>query len=271
MGTLCFTVDFDRDSNAPVAGEMPARSMSGGRIVSPRFSASAEGAAVLVEMLDGLGIPGTFFSEAETLAESRADLSGHEVALHGLAHEDLAGSYGGRPLSEAEIEGIVGKACGIVADVVGTRPLGFRAPYMRPPGCLPGVLSRLGFEYDSSNYSESGRVAAIAGGVLGLPVLRVPDGKGGKITSYLWPMHEGNREPSDFLALHDAAGDGVLVLATHTWHMSSTADGRAMGKAEREGNLRRTIEVVEAALDAGFGAKTCIAAVRSRGSRRRGP
>lgn len=264
MGTLCFTIDFDRDSNTPVEGVMPASSMFEGKIVPPRFSASADGAAILVEMLDDLGISGTFFAEAETLSKSRnVCISGHEVALHGLAHENLAGLYSGKHMSEVKIKEIVRTSCDIVADVVGTRPLGFRAPYMKPPACLPHILSSMGFKYDSSYYSEVGQPYGLGDGLVEIPALRVSDGKGGKITSYLWPMHENKRKPSDFEVLHDAVGKGILVLATHTWHMCATSEGRAMEKEECEANLRKTVEVIESALDTGFKAKACIDVARS--------
>ena len=93
MRTLCFTVDLDRDVNEPVFGSVCAASKDRGEGNSPRFASAGKGTEKLVELFDELGIRATFFAEARTLHRSGAFslIKGHEVALHGMDHEDFSG------------------------------------------------------------------------------------------------------------------------------------------------------------------------------------
>ena len=63
---LYFTVDADRDVNIPIPGSVAAGSIDRGSGTGPRFSSSERGMSVLVDLLDDIGVRGTFFLEGRT-------------------------------------------------------------------------------------------------------------------------------------------------------------------------------------------------------------
>jgi len=70
---------------------------------------------------------------------------GHEVACHGLLHwknECLLGRI--------EQEQRIKEASGIIGEIIGTRPVGFRAPCLRANRDTFNILSENGYLYDSS-------------------------------------------------------------------------------------------------------------------------
>lgn len=261
MGTLCFTVDFDRDVNTPVPGKSKAGSLCDGNPCEPRFSSSSEGLGILLDILRDLGIKATFFVEAETYVECGSpDLGKHEVALHGLGHEDFTGESTGIPISVDGAREILRTARDTVAKASGTVPKGFRAPYMKAPEYLPGLLKSEGFVYDSSYYSENGMVPVPYDlrGIVEIPASKIVDPNGKTIASYLWPMHEGKRKPSDYQAFIDSDCKGTIVLATHTWHMVETLSGGKLQPEEIEKNAEDTASVISDFIDAGYKPMTCM-------------
>ena len=93
---LYFTVDADRDVNIPIPGSVAAGSIDRGSGTGPRFSSSERGMRILAELLDGLGVRGTFFMEGRTAEVTDCSfLAGHCIGLHGYDHEDLTGAQTG--------------------------------------------------------------------------------------------------------------------------------------------------------------------------------
>lgn len=85
-------------------------------------------------------------------AEQHSDLvraiaaEGHEIAALGYAHEDYAGA--------PEDAALLARTHGILTDLTGTKPLGWRAPTgVLQPETLAEV-AKLGYAYDASNQDD---------------------------------------------------------------------------------------------------------------------
>ena len=136
---LYFTVDADRDVNIPIPGSVAAGSIDRGSGTGPRFSSSERGMSVLVDLLDDIGVRGTFFLEGRTAEMADCSvLSGHCIGLHGYDHEDLTGAQTG---IVPDAEEVLRRGYGAVSDAV-SRPTCFRAPYMT---VNPEILSTVRF------------------------------------------------------------------------------------------------------------------------------
>ncbi len=256
---LCLTVDLDRDVNLPVEGRTAAGSVDRGAGTAPRFASAERGLELLSGLLDELGMRATYFAEAETLAavDGIGHLSGHETGMHGVAHEDLTA------LGDGDAADVLRRSAEAVADAVGRRPVCFRAPYMKADARIRGLLGGLGVRIDSSEYAPAA-AAARPYMLDGLTEVAVPEGRdrdGRRITGYLWPMHEGRRPPADFIGLPAGLEEGVIVLATHTWHLCESRDRGIMDPETVAANLGDVREVLTGLMDAGFPPMTLPAAV----------
>ena len=119
-----------------------------------------EGLPVILDMLDKFKIKATFFISGELFLggnpHSRNEdsitltslqniaKSGHEIASHGFKHEDHS------RLSRSTLIEEIKKSRDIIWEYTGIEPVGFRAPQFKISDNLFGVLSELGFTYDSS-------------------------------------------------------------------------------------------------------------------------
>ena len=255
--TLCFTVDLDRDVNEPVFGSVSAASKDFGEGNAPRFASSGRGAELIVDLLDELGIKATFFAEARALHRSGAfnSVKGHEVALHGMDHEDFSGEKTGIHMDEGDMREIIERSISLIRDCVGYQPKGFRAPYMNSDDTLMSFLPEYGIRYDSSYYSYLSpdmHPYRLDNGIIEIPVPKGTDGNGRSITSYLWPMHEGERGPEDFIALADKMENGTFVLATHSWHICETYSKGTLGDDDVKRNVDGIRTILETLMDRGF-------------------
>ncbi len=267
MRTLCFTVDLDRDVNEPVMGSVCAVSRDRGQGNAPRFSSSGRGTELLVEMLDDLGVKATFFAEARTLHRSGAFnfVKGHEVALHGMDHEDFSGEKTGIHMDEGDMREIIERSISLIRDCVGYQPKGFRAPYMNADDTLMSFLPEYGIRYDSSYYSYAEKEMLpyrLENRMVEIPAVKGNDRNGKQITSYLWPMHEGEREMHDFIDLARQIENGIFVLATHSWHICETYSGGILSDAAVEENLGKVRTILETLMDDGFRVSTMSDAIQ---------
>lgn len=255
MRAVAFTVDVDRDVNLACKGDVCSIS-SGGK--HPRFDSSARGLELMAGLLEEMGVKGTFFWEgrtAEVLSE-RIDLKGlmrgQEVALHGYDHEDFAGKETGIPLGLESTKAILDKGTAALDRVFGKDARGFRAPYQRVTDDLLDELRARNCLYDSSDTVElvDGKVRPYRNrnGLPEIPVCWSRDGRGKRIVSYLWPYHEGKRSISDYLDLVNGFQDGLLVMATHSWHpVESYCSGLRTKEHAEQGmaDLRTLLEHIE--------------------------
>lgn len=106
----------------------------------------------LLGRLDQVRSKATFFVVGELVPDC-ADLlnqlhhDGHEISLHGYSHRHLA------RMSQNEFRNELERGRGILGDLLGTAPSGFRAPYFsltRESMWAPNILAELGFVYSSS-------------------------------------------------------------------------------------------------------------------------
>ena len=255
MRAVAFTVDVDRDVNLACQGEICSIS-NGGK--HPRFDSSAKGLEMICGLLEEMGVLGTFFWEGRTaeILSERMDLKGlmrhQEVALHGYDHEDFAGKETGLPLDLESVRNGLDKGTEALDGAFGRKTRGFRAPYQRVTEVLLDELKARGFLYDSSDTVElnGGKVRAyrLPNGLPEAPVCWSRDGRGKKIVSYLWPYHEGKRPISDYMDLVDSFHDGLLVIATHSWHpVESYCFGLRTKEEVEDGmaDLRTLLEHIE--------------------------
>ena len=247
MRYAAFTVDVDRDINEPRSGQLEGCSRG---YPTPRFSSTLRGTALLADLLNELGIKGTFFLEGEMAercgkGELYALLHGQEIASHGYAHEDLTGTSTGIIPSIDWLDAIVGRSLAAIEDAFGRRPAGFRAPYQHFDGTVASVLARRGLVYDSSLFADApGRPYRLQEGLMEVPLLQGTGPDGRRMQSYLWPLHEGRRPPSHYLHLMPQQEGGVMVLADHSWHVVESLKGpRTDDQIEQEmGSVRAILE-----------------------------
>lgn len=246
---LYFTVDVDRDCNIPIQGTSVAGSIDRGSGTAPRFSSSEAGLPMIVDILDDLGIRGTFFVEGRTAEMTDCScLHGHRIGFHGYDHEDLTGRETG---VVPDAEAVLARGFDAVADAV-SRPECFRAPYMTADGRILDIVKGLGICADSSEYTSVGGDPApyVRDGLTVYPVPKATDRRGKTIAAYLWPMHEGKRIPQDYIDM--ASGMHDLVLATHSWHMVESRQDGPMSASRIESNASDVRRVLEGILDLGF-------------------
>lgn len=246
---LYFTVDADRDANIPVPGQAAAGSIDRGSGTAPRFSSSERGMSVLAELLDGIGVRGTFFVEGRTAEMTECSvLSGHCIGLHGYDHEDLTGTETG---VIPDVENVLRRGYDAVSDRL-SKPTCSRAPYMRADERILNIFKGLGIRADSSFYTTVGGPTDPygIGGMTEYPVPKMKDSRGKTIAAYLWPMHEGKRVPQDYIDM--ASEVGTLVLATHTWHMVERREQGVMDDGWVRKNADDVRQVIEGILDLGF-------------------
>jgi len=263
MRSAAFTVDVDRDVNLAERGRYDAVSKAhASHDSSPRFSSAERGLRLTVDLLDEMGIKGTFFLEGDALRaiarslDVRSLLAKHEVASHGVCHEDLTGEETGICLTGPEVAQVIEEGANVIEDICGRRPQGFRAPYQHIDGTALEALADMGFAYDSSITAQvsEGRIAPwhLDNGLLEIPVASGKDARGKKIVSYLWPMHEGKRVPADYVHLASSVRSGALVLATHSWHITETYGRGILEQDEVAKNLGDLRKVLEGTLDTGM-------------------
>jgi len=103
----------------------------------------------ILDLLDELGVPSTFFVPGKTIEQwpgvARDIVSaGHEIGHHGWWHE----TYFDHSLNEQEK--IITRSQELLESVTGRRAVGFRSPSGDIAEGTPALLERLGFAYSSS-------------------------------------------------------------------------------------------------------------------------
>ncbi|MFB6672980.1 polysaccharide deacetylase [Streptomyces sp. NPDC056390] len=141
-GYVCVTFDFDALSSWMARGMLTATPRSRGE-----FAAVA--VPRLLHILESRGITATWFvpgHTALTYPELTRELieRGHEVAVHGHAHENVAA------LEPAEERAVLQRSLDALKEVTGTLPRGFRAPAWDLSDASADLLVEYGLAYDSS-------------------------------------------------------------------------------------------------------------------------
>jgi len=254
---VAFTVDVDRDVNQACQGQLCSISQGGGA----RFSSSADGLKAVLRVLERAGTKATFFWEGRTAQELSKNMDlpsmmkGHEVAMHGHEHEDFSGEGTGIPMDRGMVKQALDQGDAALDAVFGKAPRGFRAPYQRVSVPLLEELVARGCLYDSSETAQlmDGRVVPYRNsyGLLEAPVCWSRDRKGRKIVSYLWPYHEGKRPMSDYMDLVEQFDEGLLVIATHSWHMVESFCGGLHPQERIERGMKELGDLLDAVKGSG--------------------
>lgn len=145
-GTVCLTFDFDAVSLWIARGMYTPTPVSRGEfgaVAVPR----------ILNLLAARGLPSTWFipgHTVETYPEVCQEIveAGHEVALHGYAHENVA------TMEEEQERAMFRRTYDIVSSLVGAAPKGFRAPSWDLSPHTLEILLELGLLYDSSLMSH---------------------------------------------------------------------------------------------------------------------
>ncbi|HSV41790.1 MAG TPA: polysaccharide deacetylase family protein, partial [Methanomassiliicoccales archaeon] len=229
---------------------------------SPRFDSSLTGLELIVDLLNDLNIQGTFFFEARTALNMarKTDLAslmtGHEVACHAYDHEDLTGEKTGTVLTPPEVEDVLERSISAMHEIFGMGRMGFRAPYLACDERLGFMLFDKDFKYDSSvvvpMVEGSVRPYLTPSGLMQVPIASGTDRKGKKIVAYLWPLHEGKRQLQDYVDLQSQFRDGLLVLATHSWHLVENFRDGLLDKGQMEWQMETLRDLLSACMDDGL-------------------
>lgn len=141
-GTVCLTFDLDGPSSWLARGMTTATPRSRGEfagVAAPR----------VLEVLRRRELVSTWFVPAHTV-QTWPDLcraivaDGHEIALHGYAHENVA------TLAEADERDLLARSIAVFEDLLQVRPTGFRAPAWDLSDASVRLLVEHGIGYDSS-------------------------------------------------------------------------------------------------------------------------
>jgi peptidoglycan/xylan/chitin deacetylase (PgdA/CDA1 family) len=141
-GTVCLTFDFDAVSlwmSRDMVTPTPVSRGEFGAVAVPR----------VLDLLSARGIPSTWFIPGHTV-ETYPDVcreivgAGHEVGLHGYAHENVGA------LDEKQEREMFRRIHGLVGDLAGAPPKGNRAPAWDLTPHTAEILLELGLVYDSS-------------------------------------------------------------------------------------------------------------------------
>lgn len=150
-GTRCAVVlSFDLDAETLWLSRNPA-SADSPVVLSQGAYGPRVGVPRLLRMMERAGVRGTFFVPGWVVEKHREVVreivaTGHEVGYHGYLHERVRD-----PQEEMET---ISRCRGLMGDLLGVAPVGYRAPMFE---ILQGTMERLadaGFEY-SSNFMDS--------------------------------------------------------------------------------------------------------------------
>lgn len=251
---VAFTIDVDRDCAAPIKGFKQAGSKTWkGTDLQPTFGNSINGFKDWAGILEGKGIPATFFIEGELADKLRKQSGGeslkgmvkqHEVGSHGFAHEDFTGESTGVKMTQEEIEDSLKKSVEAIENAFGVTPAGVRTPYLHYSTEIHDAVSRH-FQYDSSFY---GTRIKREKGVPRIPVLEGLDESGNKMQGYFWKLMEGDRNPEQYVSLVRRAVDGgakLVVLATHSWHHYLSEDGTKKSPETAYAEMQKITDILE--------------------------
>lgn len=131
VSIVAFTVDLEQDCPPFLSG----------------YRGMEQGFPRLLEMLNRLGVPATFFTTGDVAARFPNAVrqlldDGHELGCHGMTH--TAFTTLDRPAARAEIEESADRLRAF------GRVTSFRAPYLQFPDAYVDLLEANGFEMDSS-------------------------------------------------------------------------------------------------------------------------
>lgn len=143
----CVVLSFDVDAETAFLGDPHAQDRPG--LLSMGRYGRGPGLDRILALLQKHHVPAQFFvpgfvAEYDRSVVERIAAAGHPVGHHGYRHEPLQGVP---PEREAEI---LARGMAPLAECLGRRPIGYRAPLWEVSRATFGLLVNEGFLYDSS-------------------------------------------------------------------------------------------------------------------------
>lgn len=277
MVFIFICIDFDRDYAVPMEGYKHAVSKvlkdeSNEDLRNPELAVSLRGtvesATLLFPYLKNNRVPTTFYYEARTLNLFKSkyprlfDLLKQpffEHGLHGYDHEDLTGEESGIKFSHEEEYALLKSAKEEVERLLSTTIYGFRAPYMKLSKNTLPILSRLGFNYDSSIYRETEtgiNPYKTSDNLIEFPVIKTPKKSMGGMYTYLWPLFEGKRTEEEIIrnyvqiVRNSEKKKSYFSINLHSWHFAyNISQNRFLAKEEIQENINSFTKLVEELID----------------------
>lgn len=145
---LCFDVDGETTALSEDPQLASRRTLMSQCEYGPRI-----GVPRLLGLLEHLGVPATFFVPGY-IAEHHPRMvaaiveRGHEIGLHGYLHEKLA------PLTPAQEEALLVRCLDLFERLIGSRPVGYRAPWFETNPWTADLLHAHGLRYDASEMGD---------------------------------------------------------------------------------------------------------------------
>jgi hypothetical protein len=165
------------------------------------------------DLCASLGIPGTLFVVGRDLAagHGRAELkaaagAGHEIGNHSFSHD-----YALSRRATEDIEADLASAEAAIAEVSGTRPVGFRAPGYTLTAALLSAISTRGYAYDSSLLPSPPYYALKATVIGALAVLGKESRSILGPTAQLFRPRRPHRDPTGLIELPIAVVPGFRI------------------------------------------------------------
>ncbi|TFG10949.1 hypothetical protein EU534_00410 [Candidatus Heimdallarchaeota archaeon] len=274
MVFIFICIDFDRDYAIPVEGYKHAVSSRlkdehDEILRNPEFAISLKGTVesskLFFAYLIKNRIPATFYYEARPLHLFKKkyiklfDLLKQpffEHGLHGYDHEDLTGEDSGVKYSYEEEYLLLKSAKEEVENLLTTNIYGFRAPYMRLSENTLDILSKLGFNYDSSVYKESEtgiNPYTISSKFLEFPVIKTPKRSSMEgMYTYLWPLFEGRRTEEEIvqnytqIVKNSENEKSYISINLHSWHFSyNISQNRFLAEEEIQKNVKSFTNLIK--------------------------
>lgn len=203
----------------------------------------------ILELLDTHDIPASFFGPAVSfsLAPQMIEMiqaSGrHEIGVHGWIHERNA------KLERSDEERLLKKAVARMTELIGKRPVGYRAPSWNFSDNTLSLLLEMGFLYDSSLMADDRPYEIVANGkatgLVELPVQWILDD-----APLMNPLGDRYANPRDVLQVYKDEFDvayeegTTFVLTMHPHYI---------GHRSRIVILRELIEYINSRADVWYG------------------
>jgi peptidoglycan-N-acetylglucosamine deacetylase len=236
-------VTFDVDAESPILFDDP-KSAGWLDVMSHQAYGARTGIARLLRILDRRRVRSTFFIPGYSAERWPAICrsireAGHEIAHHGYLHENTRGA------TPAEQEARILRGLTALDEVLGVRPIGYRAPNWELSFESPGLLARHGFVYDSGLMDADH------------PYILAVDEEPGAATLVELPGHWALDDWEAYNYLPGITGSGVIaspadVLARWTLELEALVDEGGLfmltnhpfvsGRASRAVALERLIE-----------------------------
>lgn len=229
---VLLTVDTDGTGNEVGKGLEPSGSNSVGGYSARR------GIPRLLEIFKRQQVPATFFVvgyDAETDPDfvRRIVADGHEVAAHGYLHESWT-------VSLDEERRLLHKTHGILTNLAGTAPLGWRSPGGQKTGQTLAVLRELGYIYDSSDKDEDRPYPAVIRGAPSDAMVEIPNITSTLDDAYMYRI--GMLSAGEMLDLWKSEFDALYHSSGYVIMTCHARSGYGSGLPARARTLDRLID-----------------------------